>query len=92
MIVMRERPVLGTETAYVVKLSVSEANLEQIVQESELVFLALPHQKAMEYVKGLYSKEVKIVDLCCILPELLCFFKGTPRHSGSQYLSEVTRT
>lgn len=47
----------------VVKLSVSEANLEQIVQESELVFLALPHQKAMEYVKGLYSKEVKIVDL-----------------------------
>lgn len=47
----------------VVKLSVSEANLEQIAQESELVFLALPHQKAMEYVKGLYSKEIKIVDL-----------------------------
>ena len=47
----------------VVKLSVSEASLEQIAQESELVFLALPHQKAMEYVKGLYSKEIKIVDL-----------------------------
>lgn len=47
----------------VVKLPVSEANLAQIAQESELVFLALPHQKAMEYVKGLYDKGVKIVDL-----------------------------
>ena len=47
----------------VIKLPVSEANLTQIAQESELVFLALPHQKAMEYVKGLYDKGVKIVDL-----------------------------
>lgn len=47
----------------VIKLPVLEANLEQIAQESELVFLALPHQKAMEYVKGLYGKGIRIVDL-----------------------------
>ncbi|WP_297809999.1 N-acetyl-gamma-glutamyl-phosphate reductase [uncultured Helicobacter sp.] len=47
----------------VVNLPVCETNLIQIAQESGLVFLALPHQKAMEYVKGLYDKGIKIVDL-----------------------------
>ncbi len=47
----------------VIKIPVLETSLTQIAQESELVFLALPHQKAMEYVKGLYDKGIKIVDL-----------------------------
>ncbi len=40
-----------------------EARIEQIAKECELVFLALPHQKAMEYVKALTAKNIKIVDL-----------------------------
>ncbi|TLD85038.1 N-acetyl-gamma-glutamyl-phosphate reductase [Helicobacter sp. MIT 11-5569] len=47
----------------VIKLPVKEANIEKIAQESELVFLALPHQKAMEYTKALLSKNLKVIDL-----------------------------
>lgn len=47
----------------IIKMPVYALNLEKIAQESELVFLALPHQKAMECVKVLVEKGVKIVDL-----------------------------
>ncbi len=44
-------------------MPIQEARIEQIAKECELVFLALPHQKAMEYVKALSAKNIKIVDL-----------------------------
>lgn len=47
----------------ILQMPIIEANIEKIAQECELVFLALPHQKAMEYVKTLYKKNIKIVDL-----------------------------
>ncbi|MDY3113383.1 MAG: N-acetyl-gamma-glutamyl-phosphate reductase [Helicobacter sp.] len=42
---------------------VCELDLNKIANEVELVFLALPHQKAMECVKALSDKDIKIVDL-----------------------------
>ncbi|MBX7489962.1 N-acetyl-gamma-glutamyl-phosphate reductase [Helicobacter turcicus] len=47
----------------VVKLPIQEVNIEKIAKECELVFLALPHQKAMEYAKVLLDKNIKVVDL-----------------------------
>ncbi|WP_299546732.1 N-acetyl-gamma-glutamyl-phosphate reductase [uncultured Helicobacter sp.] len=47
----------------VLKLPVKEVNIEKIAQECELVFLALPHQKAMEYAKTLLERNLKVVDL-----------------------------
>lgn len=47
----------------VIKLPIQETNAEKIAQECALVFLALPHQKAMEYAKILLNKNVKVVDL-----------------------------
>ncbi len=48
----------------IISLPVLEADFEKSLQGSELVFLALPHQKAMESVKKLsHNKDIKIVDL-----------------------------
>ncbi|PKT77636.1 N-acetyl-gamma-glutamyl-phosphate reductase [Helicobacter winghamensis] len=47
----------------VINLPIKEANKEKIAQECELAFLALPHQKAMEYAKTLLEKNIKVVDL-----------------------------
>ena len=47
----------------VVKIPVLEPNMQHIAENCELVFLALPHQKAMEYAKVLLEKGVKVVDL-----------------------------
>ncbi|WP_245892625.1 N-acetyl-gamma-glutamyl-phosphate reductase [Helicobacter valdiviensis] len=47
----------------VFKLEVEEANIQKIASNCELVFLALPHQSAMEYVSVFYEKGIKIVDL-----------------------------
>ncbi|MCI5968674.1 N-acetyl-gamma-glutamyl-phosphate reductase [Helicobacter sp.] len=47
----------------VVKLPIQEVNIDKITQECELVFLALPHQQAMEYAKTLLNKNIKVVDL-----------------------------
>jgi len=43
--------------------SVHKADIRDIVLHCELVFLALPHKTAMEYVKPLIAKGVKVVDL-----------------------------
>ena len=47
----------------VYECKVLKANIDEITQECELVFLALPHKTAMAYVKPLIAKGVKVVDL-----------------------------
>lgn len=47
----------------IVKIPVLEPNIKHITENCELVFLALPHQKAMEYAKALLEKGLKVVDL-----------------------------
>ncbi len=44
-------------------LEVKKADIEDVVLHCELVFLALPHKTAMEFVKPLLKKGVKVVDL-----------------------------
>jgi N-acetyl-gamma-glutamyl-phosphate reductase len=47
----------------VISLPVEKADAEQIAQECELVFLALPHKASMGLAKQLLAKNVKVVDL-----------------------------
>lgn len=47
----------------VYECKVLKANVDEMAQQCELVFLALPHKTAMAYVKPLISKDVKVVDL-----------------------------
>jgi N-acetyl-gamma-glutamyl-phosphate reductase len=42
---------------------VFKADIDDLANECELVFLALPHKTAMAYVKPLIAKGVKVVDL-----------------------------
>ena len=42
---------------------VHKADIDDMAQKCELVFLALPHKTAMAYVKPLIAKGVKVVDL-----------------------------
>lgn len=49
---------LGVHECEVEKADVSEA-----AASADLIFLAVPHKTAMEYVKGLMETDVKIVDL-----------------------------
>ncbi|WP_457745976.1 N-acetyl-gamma-glutamyl-phosphate reductase [Sulfurimonas sp.] len=44
-------------------IEVQKADVEVMVKNCELVFLALPHKTAMAYVKPLIAKGVKVVDL-----------------------------
>ncbi|MDA3968564.1 N-acetyl-gamma-glutamyl-phosphate reductase [Helicobacter ibis] len=47
----------------VYKKNIEIGDINKISQESELVFLALPHTQGIEYVSKLYNSGVKIVDL-----------------------------
>ena len=47
----------------VCSMEVQKADIDAVVKECELVFLALPHKTAMAYVKPLIAKGVKVVDL-----------------------------
>ncbi|AWI33657.1 N-acetyl-gamma-glutamyl-phosphate reductase [Helicobacter apodemus] len=47
----------------ILSMPVLQTNIQSIVQSSKVVFLALPHQKAMEYIKILSKHEIKIIDL-----------------------------
>lgn len=47
----------------VYECKVLKVDIDEISQECELVFLALPHKTSMAYVKPLISKGVKVVDL-----------------------------
>ncbi len=47
----------------VYECKVLKTDIDEISQECELVFLALPHKTAMAYVKPLLAKGVKVVDL-----------------------------
>ncbi|QOY54153.1 N-acetyl-gamma-glutamyl-phosphate reductase [Candidatus Sulfurimonas marisnigri] len=47
----------------VYECKVLKADIDELAQECELVFLAVPHQTAMAYVKALIEKGVKVVDL-----------------------------
>ena len=47
----------------VYECKVLKANIDEMAQECELIFLALPHKTAMAYVKPLIAKGVKVVDL-----------------------------
>jgi len=54
---------LHPSLAGVCEIDVRKANVEDIVFHCELVFLAVPHKTAMELVKPLMAKHVKVVDL-----------------------------
>lgn len=42
---------------------ISKSNIAEIASKCQLVFLALPHQSAMEYVKELLNHGIKVIDL-----------------------------
>jgi len=54
---------LHPSLAGVYECKVLKANIDEMAQECELIFLALPHKTAMAYVKPLIAKGVKVVDL-----------------------------
>jgi N-acetyl-gamma-glutamyl-phosphate reductase len=69
---------------------VYKADIDDMAQKCELVFLALPHKTAMAYVKPLIAKGVKVVDLSAdyrlpqdIYEEFYC------PHTDSENLSHV---
>ncbi|DAB27916.1 MAG TPA: N-acetyl-gamma-glutamyl-phosphate reductase [Sulfurimonas sp. UBA10385] len=47
----------------VFECNVLKVDIDELAQECELVFLAVPHQTAMAYVKPLIEKGIKVVDL-----------------------------
>ena len=47
----------------VFECKILKADIDDIAQECDLVFLALPHKTAMVYVKPLIAKGIKVVDL-----------------------------
>ena len=47
----------------VIDITCEKPNLEKIGKESDVVFLAVPHLTAMEYVEKLYKYNCKIIDL-----------------------------
>jgi len=70
--------------------SVHKADIKDIVLHCEVVFLALPHKTAMEYVKPLIEKGVKVVDLSAdyrLTQEVYEEFYTT--HTDSENLSHV---
>lgn len=54
---------LHPSLAKVSDLEVQKADFDECAASCELVFLALPHQTAMAYVKSLIEKGLKVVDL-----------------------------
>lgn len=54
---------LHPSLAKVCGLEVKKADFDECASSCELVFLALPHQTAMAYVKPLIEKGLKVVDL-----------------------------
>ncbi|MDA7817613.1 N-acetyl-gamma-glutamyl-phosphate reductase [Sulfurimonas sp.] len=54
---------LHPSLAGVYECKVLKADIDEMAEECELVFLALPHKTAMAYVKPLIAKGVKVVDL-----------------------------
>ncbi|MFA5460929.1 MAG: N-acetyl-gamma-glutamyl-phosphate reductase [Sulfurimonas sp.] len=54
---------LHPSLAGVFECNVVKVDIEVIAKECELVFLAVPHQTAMAYVKPLMQKGLKVVDL-----------------------------
>lgn len=44
-------------------MPILQANIQNIIKVSDLVFLALPHKQAMEYAKPLHKEGIKIIDL-----------------------------
>jgi len=47
----------------VISLPVEKADIDDVAEYCELVFLALPHKASMGFAKGLLDKGVKVVDL-----------------------------
>lgn len=47
----------------VISLPVEKADVNDVAERCELVFLALPHKASMGFAKGLLDKGVKVVDL-----------------------------
>lgn len=47
----------------IISIPVFQVDMQKIINYSEVVFLALPHQKAMEYAKALWDRDIKIIDL-----------------------------
>ncbi len=54
---------LHPSLAGVYECKVLKTDVDELAQECELVFLALPHKTAMAYVEPLIEKGVKVVDL-----------------------------
>ncbi len=47
----------------IINLQINKADIKEIAKKSELVFLALPHKRAMSFAKELLKEGVRVVDL-----------------------------
>ena len=54
---------IHTSLQNVTSLPILQVDMQKIIENSEIVFLALPHRKAMEFAKVLCDKNIKVVDL-----------------------------
>lgn len=72
------------------EMSVEKADVTECAKLCELVFLALPHQAAMEFVKPLIAKGLRVVDLSADyrLP-LEIYEKFYTKHSDKENLKQA---
>jgi len=70
--------------------SVEKADTQEIIDKCELVFLALPHQASMGFVKDLIKSGVKIVDLSADYRlELEAYEKHYCPHEDKEHLDQA---
>jgi len=70
--------------------AVEKADTKEIMKRCELVFLALPHQASMGFVKDLIDEGVKIVDLSADYRlELDTYEKHYCEHEDKEHLSQA---
>lgn len=81
---------LHPSLAGVHECKVLKADVDEMAEECDLVFLALPHKTAMAYVKPLIAKNVKVVDLSADyrLPQDIYEFFYCP-HTDTENLEHV---
>lgn len=83
----------------VYECKILKADIDEMAEQCDLVFLALPHKTAMAYVKPLISKGIKVVDLSAdyrltqdVYEEFYCPHTDAPNLSHVVYgLPEIYR-
>lgn len=74
-----------------INIDIDKINIKDIEKKCELVFLALPHQKSMEYAKQLLKKDIKVVDLSADYRlELDTYEKNYCKHTDKKNLKNST--